>query len=59
MYKAFRDFGQEAGLSTPDKDQVLAYERAAAAGEAKIAQRDAEDLKEVQWFHEKSDKDLR
>ena len=59
MYKAFRDFGQEAGLSTPDKDQVLAYERAAAAGEAKIAKRDAEDLKEVQWFHEKSDKDLR
>lgn len=59
MYKAFRDFGQEAGLSTPDKDQVIAMERAAAEGLAKIAEQDAKDLKDVRWFHEKSDKDLR
>ena len=58
FYRALRDFGQEAGMSTPDKDEMLRIEREAFANGARIDKQDKEDIRDSKFLRDRKEEDI-
>lgn len=58
FFKALRDFGQEAGMSTPDKDETIRLEKEAIKEGARIDKQDSADIRESRFLRGRKDEDL-